>query len=145
MDTQLAYEGMRAYLTRPGARPAVDINADGFWDSCYYEKDFDGEVHRCAVGCLLSPEALAELEREGALTSGFEGAHDKSAALRRDLAGVDKRFLLDAQIIHDSSENWEDGKFDPIALDVLAAENGLKIVTDVTTIEEVPVGYAVGV
>ena len=50
MTTQDAYERMRIYLTRPGARQAK--NMPGPQGVCLYETDIEGELHRWAVGAL---------------------------------------------------------------------------------------------
>jgi len=145
MTTQEAYELMRVYLTRPGARRAVGEV------SCRYETVILDEVHRCAVGCLLSPETLNQtryISQELAEQAGFENMSQVGTWVRlADLLGglstmhelayelpefdeVDLGFLEDAQYIHDIAHNWEGGKFNVMKLDELAADFGLTVVRD---------------
>ena len=153
MTTQEAYELMRIYLTRPGARRAV------IWggSACMYEMVEMGEVHRCAVGCLLSPETLNQtryISLEIAEELGFHersqvGSSVRLADLRGGLSAVvglkydvpeleevDGGFLEEAQFIHDNKENWVGGKFNVVALDVLAADYDLTVVRDEPVREE---------
>jgi hypothetical protein len=145
MTTQEAYELMRVYLTRPGARRAANEG------TCQYEAVMLGEVHRCAVGCLLSPETLNQtryISEEFAEDAGFDdttqvGMHVRLADLRGGLATihgleyvlpeldeVDFDFLEGAQYVHDNKNNWKGGKFDVVELDKLAGRHGLTVVSD---------------
>jgi hypothetical protein len=145
LNTQEAYELMRIYLTRPGARQAVESPDE----SCRYEIVLDGEIHRCAIGCLLSPQALEEtvlLSNEDGELDGtpMEDKAGEVVALKDflgglsalaqagysldDLADVEGDFLDGAQALHDSEGCWENGMFDVRRLDELAARHGLKVV-----------------
>jgi len=138
MNTQEAYEYMRVYLTREGARQATDDRGD-----CLYETTIGGELHRCAVGCLLTPESLNGRARptldveKPVMLRDYLGSVD--GLLRRfsvpELRDVDKGFLLAAQKLHDERENWKGGRFKVELLDDLAHNYGLKVVKD-----EVPAG-----
>lgn len=124
---------MRTYLTRPGARQASDDGGE-----CMYEGVIGGEVHRCAIGCVLSPTALSEVALiEGSGVKELRRYRGSVLGLRRDysvasseLAGVDPGFLDQAQTIHDNSLNWNNGKFSVSPLDWLATQYGLTVVVD---------------
>lgn len=145
MDTQQAYEMMRVYLTRPGALRAV-----GDKGNCMYETRVNGELHRCAIGCILplsaldstavveevsgdEPQAGAMVELrdfQGGILSLFEQNFDLSS-----LDNVDLGFLEVAQGIHDKGSSWVLNKFNVALLDAAAADYGLKVVND-----DAPVG-----
>ena len=57
MTTQEAYDDIRAYFTRPGAKLAVGSsnNPNPFGPPCKYRTE-DGD--QCAVGCLIPEAAL---------------------------------------------------------------------------------------
>lgn len=144
MTTQQAYEMMRIYLTRPGARQA---SLDG--GACSYETEMFGEVHRCAIGCILSPAGLAEtvmiddeLHEDHGLTHvlrDFEGGLGDlyCAGFKiEELLGVDHGFLQGAQCLHDDESNWREGKFRVALLDGLAIRHGLLPVKDGVPEEE---------
>lgn len=147
MTTQEAYELMRTYLTRPGARRAWD-------DVCLYETVIDDATHRCAVGCLLTPATL-DSEVHIDVDGGFdEFMWGKNVPLRQfhgnlqaayqagyeipELDGVDHNFLATAQAVHDDIQNWENGTFNVAALDYAARKFGLKVVTDEPVVEGAP-------
>jgi hypothetical protein len=128
LATQAAYERMRAYMTRPGAH-----QAKGEDDNCSYAvwEDNDSpvlEVNRCAVGCLLPFNLLAEEEDiEG---TGIRFLVERNERVARAVELIDLDFLSGAQTIHDTDGNWdEDGfNFNVEALDYFAAKNhGLKV------------------
>lgn len=135
MTTQEAYEMMRIYLTRPGAMQAKGEN------SCMYETYIGAELHRCAVGCLLSPVALGQTidapdayvdeavlvlrDFNGSLSSLYEVGFEL-----KELAEVDHGFLEGAQVLHDEDDNWIGGVFNVVKLDALAYRNGLMVVVD---------------
>lgn len=126
LTTQKAYEKMRAYLTRPGARRAVDEDSG----ECRYEIEMaDGGIHQCAVGCILGPQALAELGRADFM-GGLNGllASSYLPLAQAMLSGVDERFLRDAQVLHDREYHWPDGVFNVRLLDDAAAKYGLEVV-----------------
>lgn len=141
MNTQEAYELMRVYLTREGARQAVDNDGD-----CLYETTIGRELHRCAVGCLLMPSSLDEraqpvnnlVEQQVALRH-YLGSVE--GLLRRfsvpELRDVELGFLRDAQELHDKAENWKGGKFNVALLDDLAHNYGLDVVKDEVPAEPV--------
>lgn len=142
MTTQNAYEMMRVYLTRPGARQATATPLG----PCSYEVALEGELHRCAIGCLLSPAALAQtvtFDKETADElstdpgvwalrdfSGGIGAICQAGYNLEELDEVDGDFLEGTQAIHDNIHNWETGVFNVGALDAFAARQGLQVVTD---------------
>ena len=138
MNTQEAYEYMRVYLTREGARQAVA----GYGD-CMYEAYMEGEPHRCAVGCLLTAESLNERSlptddlEEPVILRNYLGSAD--GLLRRfsvpELRDVEVGFLLGAQELHDEGENWTGGRFNVALLDDLAHNYGLKVVVDEPVVE----------
>jgi hypothetical protein len=135
VTTQEVYELMRVYLTRPGARQAT---RDGL---CRYEALKDGEIHRCAIGCLLGPDTLSQVRFydnggqcrgdyelrvfPGSLEALFEASFELP-----ELDGADYEFLASAQTLHDNGENWLGGHFHVRALDELARRYGLRIVSD---------------
>lgn len=140
METQQAYELMRTYLTRPGARRAVArFDGDEF---CRYETTIEGELHRCAIGCLLSPAALAETREyydenlgwnvTGALRdfAGSLGDVLEAGFSVVDIQDCDPEFLNAAQRIHDAEASWESGKFNVALLDDAARDLGLTVIVD---------------
>lgn len=128
MNTQQAYELMRVYLTREGARQATNGNGD-----CMYEAVIGGEVHRCAVGCLLTPRSLnsySETE-DASLRNSINGVEGLLVEFYvPELDDVDVTFLSGAQSVHDDGDNWQGGKFDVSKLDELAERFGLTVVAD---------------
>lgn len=115
MTLQEAYETMRAWMTRRGAERAYEGS------SCMYLTQ-DG--NKCAVGAVLSPEALEEVaDLEGSVDSILDG--DGLAAAEVMEIGPD--FLTRSQAIHDMEESWDQFGFKPDALDDLAREFGLKV------------------
>ena len=102
-------------------------------------------LHRCAIGCLLTEAGLSETVSIDT-TTAFEHSTiwgDVSvraiganlASLQElgfklhDLDGVNHEFLDEAQVIHDSTSNWDaDGfNFNVKALDDMAFEYGLTV------------------
>ena len=131
MTNQEAYEQIRTYLTRPGATRAFSHDVGG----CAYEIQMDDlGIHRCAVGCLLSPGAITFLADRMAL-SGIS-AHEMFteaeyyAPVLAELDGTDEDFLQCAQRIHDDRDSWLGDVFDVGMLDGLADQWGLRIVGD---------------
>lgn len=130
MNTQQAYERMRAWLTRPGARRA--ISQDG---SCYYEVQYGGDdgMQRCAVGALLSDEAIQQLKETGLIRKslGTVMSCKSSASLMiAELDGIKQGFLRAAQALHDNEDSWVGGKFRVDLLDHSASIHGLEVITD---------------
>lgn len=117
MTMQEAYETMRKWMTRRGASRAWD---EGIGSCMYLTKD----LNKCAVGAVLSPEALEEIsELEGNVNAIQDG--DGHAAKEVQEIGVD--FLYSAQIIHDKEESWDEYGFKPQKLDELALNFGLTV------------------
>lgn len=110
LTKQQAYEHIRHYFTRPGARLSRGL------DRCYYRHPDDGRA--CAVGCLI-PDELYNPDMEG------RSAH---SVLTRDLGWDDDLavFLGAAQRKHDSANDVADFL---LRLDALADEQ-----TDLTVI-----------
>jgi hypothetical protein len=146
MTMQEMYELMRIYLTRPGARQAI---VEG---NCVYESAIEGEIHRCAIGCLLTPPQLGEkvlitqeIADEQKTMIPFVGEEVALRDFQGSLAGLtmagyswtqdldDSKFdfLASAQSIHDLPVNWGPEGFRVEALDSIAARRGLKVVTEV--------------
>lgn len=133
---------MRVYLTRPGARRAV---VDKF-GSCAYEAQIEGQLQRCAIGCLLSPAGLSEtiLVESDCLDAldevelrEFLGAlqeAEDAGFLLPELGDASRDFLGCAQQAHDAQGNWPGGKFNVSKLDDLAREFGLTVVVDDPTV-----------
>ena len=118
MDTQEAYERMRAWLTRPGASRCGDS------ENCYY---LDMYGNRCAVGALLSHQTAIEAAPcQGNVIGLFA---DVSSA-GDELAHVSLNFLRDAQSLHDNTSHWQHGRFDVAVLDALAKDYSLTVVID---------------
>lgn len=117
MEMQEAYERMRGWMLRRGATRAFDEERS----SCMYVTD-DG--NKCAVGAVLSPEALQEIaDLEGSVKAILDG--DGLAAT--EVQEIGPAFLEKAQSIHDTEENWDEYGFKPDALDLLAQEFGLTV------------------
>lgn len=142
MDTQEAYELMRIYLTRPGARQAtVQVG-----NPCNYEINLDGFIHRCAVGCLLTESTLSQEVMIGEETDLYSYKTGDIVRLRDfmgnlsvlgevgfrlpELDQVDLGFLDEAQSIHDNHNNWSENGFIVEILDDLARRFKLEVVTD---------------
>jgi hypothetical protein len=133
LDNQSAYENIRAYLTRPGARRAAP---EGVLDTCKYEIEIDGELHRCAVGCLLAPDTIEALK----ITNQLGGDCEEVILpfFDRDLSGIDRRLLALIQNVHDTASNWASGEFNPEQLDRVVQTYGLTAVVDAPVQELVP-------
>lgn len=112
MTTQEAYERMRVYFSRPGAKRAItDDPADDDHTLCCYRTE-DGAA--CAVGCLI-PDELYDpaIERASAtclLTGSVNERDEEGGALANKipipqitqlLAQIDPKFLDEAQTLHD--------------------------------------------
>lgn len=146
MTTQEAYEIMRVYLGRPGAR-----QAQGCDDACRYETAIEGEIHRCAVGCLLGPETLKQTKLITMEFADAVGTHQGGRVVALadfvgdathlsevgyvvpELDDVDEAFLIKAQSLHDSATSWSDGRFDIDKLDALARDFGLDVIASPVT------------
>lgn len=135
MTTQQAYEAVRQYLTRPGARQAMFPGRK----FCEYQTEIDGVVHRCAVGCLLSADAISEIaeyEFEGGVEALLspedwgEKTDDWGPLAVSELVDVDSNFLSSAQGLHDEPGNWDGGVFAVDKLDQIAREYGLRVVDE---------------
>lgn len=141
MGTQEAYELMRIYLARPGARQA------SVGGQCRYEITIDDVVHRCAIGCLFTPGSLAQVitvdEATAAATDYDEGDQVALRDFRGGLAtimqagydtpeldDVQGEFLDEAQWLHDKKDNWAENGFNIAALDDLARSFKLDVVID---------------
>lgn len=126
MTTQEAYELMRAYLTRPGARQAYSPDKG----QCQYETRIEGETHKCAVGCLLTPASLrSKGATDAPLRNYMGGALGVLANYKPpELMFVEQLFLNDAQTVHDNPDNWKGGSFNAAALDMVAVQHGLRVV-----------------
>jgi hypothetical protein len=142
MTTQVAYEMMRTYLGRPGARRAYDEELE----VCRYETMLEGELHRCAVGCLFTADGLSEratiadpniAEAVGVAPGTWEVREFEGGLAGLQIAGfelpeiadVDGSFLEGAQMIHDDICAWENGTLIS-KLDKLAERCGLTVVSD---------------
>lgn len=129
MTTQEAYEYMRIYFGREGARRAVPENSSE-GSNCRYEIELDGDKHRCAVGCLLSPSAIDELYERDLMSAGIDEMVSWNLLAGEELEGVDVIFLRKAQNLHDHHWNWDRGQDYIInRLDRIAARCGLRPVT----------------
>ncbi len=126
MNTQLAYEGMRAYFSRPDAVLAKTIEIDDFGDeapSCRY-RDLDGNA--CAAGCLIPPALYKETFEGTSITALTSTRFTADPELKRFFADTDTTFLSKAQNLHDCESN--DAKHFVEQLDELAADYGLELV-----------------
>lgn len=143
MTKQEAYEKVREYLTRPGARRAYDptpvLTMDGTKlenGCCRYAIEIDGETQKCAVGILLKQE---DLDRSMAsFVGGVEsllheyGWPDYIQELGNGADDEEQQydalyFLNRLQVTHDVSDNWPNGRFDVSQLDRLARDFGLSV------------------
>jgi hypothetical protein len=129
---------MRDYLTRPGARQAI---RPGDY-RCAYELKHLGETHRCAVGCLLSPEAIDDLYAIGKIQGNLDDVLQLDLA-KKDLEGISIAFLRGAQGLHDDARSWVRGKFKVRLLDDLAKSCNLTVVTDEPAKKEEAVGQPI--
>lgn len=134
MDTQTAYEAIRAYFTKPGAVfsyvPRVDPNDHSTRGRCVYYGEIDGKPCHCAFGCLIPP-ALYDTSFEGTTVDGLFNRTNKSARLLAEaFAGVDVNFLVDAQNIHDTRA-LQGGSIEEfiVELDATAHHRKLTVVT----------------
>lgn len=141
MTTQQAYENMRTYLGRPGAQRAYTPIV------CRYETQILDQIHRCAVGCLLTPQTLAQTKIVGDDHNRVEmPLRDFCGTLKAvyasgyelpELEDVDHDFLASAQAIHDNLGSWEEHTV-ILQLDALARGFGLTVVTDEPVVEVAP-------
>lgn len=116
-NTQEAYEAIRSYFGRYGAKLAK--NGDASSGLCRYLTD-DG--NKCAVGCLI-PKALYDDAIENSTIN--PGWLKNNPALAILFKNVDLRFLRSAQILHDDVA--KDARAFVRALDVLALAYGLNV------------------
>lgn len=152
MTVQQAYELMRVYLTRPGACQALGENG------CMYETAIGYDVHRCAVGCLLTEQDLSQeiaiddpaliennetmLRRigqtvqlrdfSGTLADVLAVGYTPSILVTDDELQDELMFdfLASAQTLHDTASHWKDGVFEVWRLDELARRHGLRVVSE---------------
>lgn len=103
---------------------------------CRYEIVIEGETHNCAVGALLTRE---DLDRSMASFVGSPGMLFNEYGVPDYFLGLasdefddlyDQQqdivdFLENLQSIHDSEENWPNGKFSVEKLDAWAADKNL--------------------
>lgn len=112
MNLQEIFQTARDHLLAQNAR-AIEVNKDGEELGCRYLAP-DGK--KCAVGCLIKPEAYDPCV-EGLAVAGVTDYHNdgKAAALRSSLlaSGIDTdaegvRWLLSKlQYVHDTCEPSE--------------------------------------
>ena len=104
----------------------------------------NGVVHRCAVGCLLTPSTLAQTIGEDE-TDDLCALRDFSGTIEAvmaqdfqlpELTDVDPSFLDYAQQIHDEAANWDGGVFKVSELDEVARAFGLRVVKDDAPVTE---------
>ena len=114
MNTQEAYEAIRAHFRRPGARLA---KSDG--GACKY-RSLEGQ--KCAVGCLIPDEAYDEGMEGSNLNPNWLANYPFVDGL---LYGVDRQFLRSAQVLHDRVADSVTTFV--VALDALAAAHGLAV------------------
>jgi hypothetical protein len=81
--------------------------------------------NRCAVGCLLTEETA---ERLSNTVTGIEELVADNPVVASELEGISMDFLLDAQLCHDSADNWSESGFDVGELDFVARTHGLRMV-----------------
>lgn len=113
MTTQEAYEAIRTYFETEAIGLAKDGNG-----ACQYRTD-DGQ--KCAVGCLIPDEVYStEMEWKN-VTALF----DSMPYVAGYFHGVDRRFLADAQVMHDSIAN--DRAAFVRGLDFVARAHGLEV------------------
>lgn len=93
MDTQTAYETMRAHFNAPGARLAKN-GSDTIVPSCSYRTETGA---KCAVGCLI-PDSMYDESLEGKNVFALLALVPE---VRGYLWNVDKNFLRHAQRLHD--------------------------------------------
>lgn len=105
MNTYEAYEKIKAYFSKPGARLAQVRNENGAILSCEYLAP-DGA--KCAVGCLI-PKALYTTDIEG--KSAFEAMDDlrdnDPKLYEATFGDVNLGFLEVAQQAHDEARTVE--------------------------------------
>lgn len=151
MTTQEAYERMRVYFSRPGAKRAL---APGHWTDddepvCVYRTP-DGDA--CAAGCLIPDELYTpaiERSSAGVLFTGQVPVRNEDGApipgeainipeIAAFLADIDVKFLDEAQHLHDRANvsYYKDGDWveEPntvtrflTELDALAEKTGLDV------------------
>lgn len=143
MTKQEAYERVRNYLTRPGARRAYDptpvltVAGERLENGCCrYETVIDGATQRCAVGILLERE---DLDRSmatfvGGVETLFEeyGLPDYIQEIGEGNSDSERRadtlyFLQSLQTAHDTITNWTEDGFEVAQLDQLAISFGLSV------------------
>jgi hypothetical protein len=144
--TQEAYERQRDWLTRPGARQAFSAETE----QCMYivptepyeveryddeelemetipglPPDVNGLAQRCAIGCLLSDEAVEEVRTSD---EGVQGILINEL-VAEDLANISVDYMTESQALHDANLSWDrepEEKFRVEKLDALAASFGLR-------------------
>ena len=89
MDTQTAYENIRAYFSREGA--VLAKSEQGF---CSYRTT---EGNKCAVGALIPDEMYVSDMECGMVYDLLE----EFPIVKDYLRGVDESFLIKAQSLHD--------------------------------------------
>lgn len=134
MTTQEAYEAIRAYFTRPGAKIAIDPE-----EGCVYRGDGNPNSDcRCAFGCLI-PDDLYRPSFEGVNVIRVLEIEPKLAKHLGEVATTSQgnSFLIDAQARHDNSMYDYNGNRvsneEALAnfitrLDALAKTHGLRVV-----------------
>lgn len=114
MTPQEAYDGIRAWFTRPGAVRAVDGGVCG--GVCAYRGDRDpASPRRCAAGCLLPDELYRPT---------MEMQPVDELPVFKKFLGPAFDFVREAQGRHDCAYTVE-GFIE--RLDALAGEYGLKV------------------
>lgn len=103
-NTQTAYEMIREYFSRPGAKLARDKNPSPFLNfDCKYRTP-DGR--KCAVGCLIPDELYNSRIEEKDVDDLLQ--IDEMSKL---FAHVDRFFLKRAQSAHDSNTTVDAADF----------------------------------
>jgi hypothetical protein len=116
MNTQEAYEKIRAWLGRPDATKCTD------GPNCIYYRGEDG--NRCAIGALFPEEMVREMVGPD-FQDDIQGVCREWSFVEKFLQGCDMEFLLSAQQIHDTQPYIE--KWVPV-LDELAFQYNLEVV-----------------
>ena len=120
MNTQQAYENVRAYFTRPGAELATVAVEEGALECVYRGDDDPASPLRCAAGSIIPDEEYRpEFEGKSALSIW------QAVPTFRD-SEIDRHFLTAAQEAHDGSSYV--AQFVGL-LDNLAAEFGLEVIS----------------
>jgi hypothetical protein len=123
MDTQQAYERIRAHFDAPGAQLARVGGSGGPGSgTCMYRAyAVSDSTQKCAVGALIPDEAYDSRMEGSSLCESWLAKWPFIDGLLHD---VDKRFLRSAQLLHDSVAA-DAGTF-VTGLDLLAVAYGLK-------------------